>query len=188
MSLFSYIAFPRKVDLSTYESNINALKKYKIGELVWNKNEYRIERGSANDGVRFTDCGSIPWNSHLNGLYIMEDKTLATFKRCFKNKHIYLLEGSLNYNGSRNINDTTGLIASLLEHIIVEIEVCRKQLYELAERNLREGEFIEIYSEHTNHMDFDLGPPSKELIISADEILYSMELDLYDRLRIVINR
>jgi len=193
MSKVSYIAFPRRIDTTTIESGVIALKSYLVGELIWGSDGKSVIRNTSNIGIASIDSNELQGGGFFHGLRVSEVTGSPSFKKCFKNKYIYALHGSLNYSGeSRSSSHSckTGteseLVARLTKGLLVNIELCRKQLRDLLIHNLNEGEFVEIYSEFVNHTDFSFGPPKNELLITIGEILFSSELDLTERLRIEI--
>jgi hypothetical protein len=186
MSLFSYIALPREANMSMIENGISALNHYQIGELTWNKKEYRIERNTSGAGGEIINPDKLDGSGLFHGIRLLENNTSTTFNSCFKNRHIYILEGCLDYNGERTISDNSEFFSRLINSILVNIELCRKQLFDLIIQNLNKGEFAEIYSELVNHADFNIGPPLQEIALNANDILFSKELNLADRLKIEI--
>jgi len=192
MSLFSYIAFPREIDLSVFPNNPNnreSLKSYQVGELAWGKNEYRIERNVSGAELEFINFDEgLLCDFFIHGIGIYKDKTSATFKNCFKNKHIYAFEGSLNYNGDCSLGDMSEYSIRMMNSTLVNIELSRKQLFDLILQNLQEGEFVEIYAEIVNHTDFNLGPPLYDLVLNMGDILFSSDLNIKDRLKVVIKK
>ena len=195
MSIFTYMSFPREADVTVLENGTVALKSYKVGELIWGDDGKSVIRNTSGMEAALVDCSKLYGEGFFHGLRVYEDANFSTFKNCFKNKYVYSLEGRLDYSGaphSPNHTYETGaeseFIARLTRGILVNIELCRKQLRDLLIHNLRKGEFAEIYSEVVNDSDFDFGPPSNELILTTDEILFSRELCTKEKLRIEIRR
>jgi len=187
MSRFTYIAFPREADTTVLENGMTALKSYAMGELTWREDGKDVTRNSFNTEGVLVDCSKLEGGGFFHGLRIYDDDTAATFNNCFKNKYIYIFEGTLNYTGDPSLLACTSEFTTrMMKSTLINIELCRKQLCDLLIHNLHEGEFAEIYSEFGNHVNFEFGPPLNELILTTDEILFSEELSIKEKLRIEI--
>ncbi|MCL2199487.1 MAG: hypothetical protein FWB80_11235 [Defluviitaleaceae bacterium] len=193
MSVVSYISFPREVDTSALEDGMAALKSYKIGELTWGEYGKRIVRSPSGMEGTLIDCNElIEKGIFIHGLAVRDDSEGATFKSCFKNKYIYKFWGGLGYGISQHtpvsMYEESEFISNYVRANLIETELCRKQLRDLLIHNLHEGEFAEIYTDFVHDTDFNFGPPLNELILTTDDILFSSELCLDERLRVEIRR
>ena len=185
MSCFGFVSFPRKVDTTVLENEVITLESYKIGELMLSRDGIGVNPNTDSDLV---SCDKLVKEfGFFHGFRLFEPDMDVTFKECFKNEHIYCFEGNLNYNGAVDLLDNKSeFVIGMLKHTIIDIELCRKQLRDLMIYNLQKGEFIEFYFEFGNHVDFDFGPPLREICLGIDEILFSNELRIEDHLRIEI--
>jgi hypothetical protein len=190
MSQFTYISFPRKVDNTMHENGTIALKSYKLGELIWNKENGNVVRNQSTRSGILVDCSKLMGAGFFHGLRVIEDMENAVFENCFKNRHIYALEGCcVSFNGDLALfNETSEFVVNMLESALINIELCRKQLRDLLKHNLQKGEFAEIYSESISDSDFNFGPPLSKMLLTVDEILFSQKFTLDDKLRIKIRR
>jgi|GEM_PF-4567569 len=192
MSLFSYIAFPREIDASLLktdiESGIKALNYYKMGELMWNEENGSVVCNPFSRGGEIIDCSKLS-RFFIHGIRVFEDISNATLENCFKNKNIYGFQGSVSFRGDLNLfKEHSEFTIDMMKSSLLNIELCRKQLRDLLLNNLEKGEVAEIYSEMVSGTNFNLGPPLKKLFLTVDEILFSQDIDLSDRLKIEIRK
>jgi len=115
----------------------------------------------------------------LKGVGIgISDKEDATFTNCFINPCIYNLHTILP---PEYYTDTGHIIDDNLDNQAIRKKLktradrwqsCYQQgLYDFIHINLEIGEFVEIYSGWTDHVNYDFGPPKSEIAINLDNLL-----------------
>ena len=205
MSLFSYIAFPRQVDISCLKSKFDKTKVFTIAEI----------RGAEVGTQIKSDLSELPDGLHVylgdllndaQGTQIYENRE-ASFDAVFTNQFVYsfqatfelldaerYLEECISYfnddvidNGDMRESDYIDFAHSMIKYNRDTVAVCRKQLHELIQINTHLNEFIEIYSEYVDHINFNLGPPKGITTLHLSQVLTSELLRNEDNLKIEIH-
>ena len=160
MSSMSYIAFP------------NQLKAFRLSEIKGKEKDYGInyDISGYQNQYMFLFPNSSPEESHV----VIVDKKKATFRKCFINKYIYIISIDLPYIQMDTIKKIVDKKFKLceLEQFVEEKWLRYKQIqYNFISENLNSGEFAEVYSVWTDHVNFDFGPPKLEYTMTLDEFL-----------------
>ena len=163
MSYFSYIAFPRK------------LKTIRFFDIQGKEKDYGINYDTTNfrkDILLFPDIS--PDENHI----VLVDKKEATFNDCFKNPfiyeyHVYIPNNYHHLTSNIITSKSDGKIKTTeLERIANEKWFLYKKVqYNFIILHAQIGEFVEIYTEMTDHVNFNLGPPASKSIVSSDEFM-----------------
>ena len=205
MSLFYYIAFPRKADTKCLKSKYDKSKSVKVKDIKGTKWE-REYGGGSDDALVY--LGNI---SDLQELFIYEKQLGVTLKRVFENEYIYSMDAKFK-SPEPLIPDAS--IEELLDEIekqdgvrmtreeyfkqsgehrknlakmnMSHVARCRKQLYDLVKFNTTLDETVEIYCGLVNESNFKFGPPKEIISLTIGEILTSELLDLRKGLKIEI--
>ena len=209
VSLLSYIAFPREVEMSCLKSMIDRSKMVKIKDLkgtIWEKNYI----GLPDDLVVY-----IGNSSDSDELQIYEKDPHISFKKVFENRFIYRINAKFSvYKPEVNMAemDIEGILKSIQEYdgtsmtkedflkqseeLGVELEKrnkrhvtrCRKQLYDLVKFNTDFGEKVEIFCGWVRTPNpVKLGPPKEKIVIGLNDVLTSELLCLQHKLKIEIH-
>jgi len=173
MSVVEYIAFPKELKKSSKVvpiSDLNSEKdKYGLFNYTYEKSGQRL------DGYVY-----YPLSSHSDGCFGVSfvDKGRATFTDYFKNPFIYKLhKGHLpdyqerlsaifmrqKWQELKELNDKLG-------------SFIQQMLYESLNLILDVGEFVEICTIFSNHIDYNYGQPTSERIINLSELLISCNI------------
>ena len=155
MSFFTYIAFPRE------------LKAFRLRDIKGREKEYGINYDTNNyreDIVLFPNAS--PEESSI----AISDKKDATFKDCFKNTYIYKL--GIDTCCNEQLSDTLKKIYELeAEEKSTKLKLLYDQiLSDFIVQNINLGEFVEMYSEFVNHIDFNLGSPVFEYEVELKDL------------------
>ena len=179
MSYFDYIAFPRE------------LKAFPLSDIKGKEKDYGINYDISkfrNDILVYAD---MPLDEpHM----IIYDKKEATFKNCFKNPFIYEFCVCLPPNTDWLTIMQSDLDAESKEKELEESAKWRWLLHkqvlcDFISQNIDAGEFAEIYTECTDHIHFDLGPPDSECAFSIEEFLNLPPPEtIYDKRKTTIYR
>lgn len=200
MSMFSYISFPVKVDKNCLKSSFDKSKAFTVAELkktaLANQFEQNLKRLPDELNVYLGDF------SDLQGISIF-DTDGESFNNVFENKYVYCFEASFKtakkhnsriygrvYEQKEKQSQQDAFIAKIFGNAQDHDMLCRKQLYDIIQLNLRIGEKIEIYSEHISGMicSHDFGPFEQKIILESKQILISEQLRLEDKVKIEIVR
>lgn len=189
MSLLTYISFPREVDTSCLISRIDKSKSFNVGKIRGTELEkqIKIDIGKLPDEFNIYVGDTSDWNGlALSGKGV---ETL-TFNNVFANQYIYWLYSHCTpfrayYNGDES--DLSEDALKVIRNVKENVAVCRQQLYDTVQLNIKPDEIVEIYSEWANHKSI-YGPPVEERIIDAEQIFSSESLNLLERVKIVIQR
>jgi len=168
MSSFSYISFPREVDISSLQSKVDESKMSTIGEI----------RGTEFD----TGCiENLP--DHLNvylgdfadfhGIQIF-DRGEAEFDNVFTNKYIYSFQAAFKFNDA----EEDDIINKIFGNHNDNAALCRRQLYDIVKKNIRPNEVVEIFTGLVDGIKFDFGPPKVKIIFDLEEVHTSEMLEL----------
>ena len=161
MSCYSYISFP------------NELKAFRLPDIKGKEKDFGIYY---NTGGFREDILLFPDFSPSESCIVIIDKKQTTFNDCFKNPYTYEFHVYLppDYRLINLAKEDLGNKERALkqEKIATEIWASHKHaLYAFISRNLNIDEFVEIYTERLNHMNFKLGPPESECDINLREFL-----------------
>jgi len=164
MSRISYIAFPR------------ALNAFLLSDIEGKERDFGITyntEGYRKDIYLFSDFQPDDGSS----ITIVDIKG-ATFGDCFTNKFIYELYGGVPYDLMRK---SSKIAASDLDEEIMRQEFenlsniirlsLTRSIHDFIQRNTEKGEFVEIYRVWTDHIHFNFGSPTCEVIIELGELL-----------------
>jgi len=172
MSVEYYIslpAVPKALTILDYESNKKKAGLYHgISEPPNNHYEYYVY---------------LPSNSSSDGsnLTFSDKPDAVTFKDCFKNPLVFTFfhgmlpsyreQESHIFCTCQNPMNEDALVTEL-EKLNEKNDLWRRQvLYEALDLILDDGEFVEIYTLSTNHVDFNYGPPASERVIELRHVL-----------------
>ena len=155
MSYYDYIAFP------------NELNAVRLSEAKGKEKEYGINYDISDYRNQYMFL--FPDLSPMESNIIIVDKKEATFRDCFKNKFIYYFCVDLRcrrWNIAKNLDEESK--ENLANEHWLEYQ---KVQYNFIFKNLNSGEFAEIYTVRTDHVNFDFGPPKIEYTMTLDEFL-----------------
>ena len=163
MSLFSFIFFPRKVDMEHFKGLVTETGVYDLNDL---------------EKYSFI-------NKTLLGVYLHESEK-AYFKGTFRNKYYYILSVNSFHdpNHVKSIKEQLDMGLEItdkkaLEHLI-NASLFLNLLYSIIDRNINNGEFVEIYSEWlSDEWKYVWGPPKKTIELSLNDILSFGTLDIF---------
>ena len=171
MSFVDYISLPSKPKVPPLSDFENSEKKAGLyhGKGCYQNNYYEYYM------YLFSD--SSPTDNE--NLAFSEQIKVAMFKDCFKNPLVYGFSSGM-IPGFRDqfdeivhggiFNEETRKIE--LEKLYDRLDYWQRQmLYETVDSILDIGEFIEILTVITNHVDFNYGPPTSERTISLEDVL-----------------
>jgi hypothetical protein len=162
MSLISYISFPRK------------LNAFRVSDIAGREEEFGID-------YDISDCASNLYlfpdfplkESHI----VIKDKKTAIFKDCFKNPFIYefYIEIPLDFDIRRSeivfqCSDDEVKQRELRQLEDKENLLYNQSLYDFLLRNLRVGEFAEIYTAWHDHVNYNFETPTSECVINLEDI------------------
>jgi hypothetical protein len=185
MSVFSFISFPRKVDTSCLKSRVDKSKHFLLGDIKGTEIENQVldvfrQRSTKDIPITLEDLRNLPDEvgvylgdiSDYHGISIL-DQCGATFNDVFANPFIYDFYGEFtNYNHRSNTD--SDFIRRLKEGVYDNDTLCRQQLCDVVQANLKPNEFIELYADWIDdNNSFNFGPPEYHTVIDAEQILTS---------------
>ena len=188
MSLYSFIFFPRELD----EKNLRKIlpeHNYSYDEL--SKLPFIKEE-------HLDNLGDIMGNETFPGIGLMRE-TRSEFKGGFQNKFCYILSHYL-YFDTDEMDMTRNFIAGRdydLPYLagslnrLIETRLEHHQLYEVIDKNISSGEFVEIYNEWLSEEWKDVwGPPKETRSFSLDDVLdeKKFDLDICEWKKYIINK
>jgi len=208
MSYFSYIAFPRKVDISCLESKFDKSKAFTVGEIRGTDLEKQWEAHNGGSLAELPDELGVYFGDFYNdflGIEILDIYMAIDLDGIFTNPFVYNFEGRFNLlneeellNGYKEIrvqNETEWDEAELLSEVKTAVKnnydnvnFCKKQLYDIARLNLKPNEAIEIYTGWMGNDKSKFKPLKNTIEIDVEDIFELSQLDLVDRTKIVIKR
>jgi len=172
MSAEYYISLPKTPKtfaLSSYESNGKKVGLYNgVGCVNNNSYEYYVYLPSNS-------------SSYESNLAFSNKLDAVTFKDCFKNPFAFtFFHGMMpSYREQENhifctcrnpLNEAA--LQTALSELNEKNDLWKRQmLYEALDLILDDGEFAEIYTVSTNHVDFNYGPPASERVIELRHVL-----------------
>ena len=215
MSLFSYIAFPRKVDTSCLKSMVDRSKELKVKDTKGTQWESWYSSLPEDIAVYVGDPRDF-WE-----LQVWEKDSREMFIGVFENNNIYAMNARLGiyppnldavikksrYSkeellyyaslGKREVSgnskkDNQYLIRDKVKRMLEESFLwyplrCTKQLYDLTKLNTNPGEIVEVYSEWIDgRSSFTFGPPREIVKLGIEDMFTSGLLSLEDGLKIEI--
>jgi len=123
------------------------------------------------------------------------DEHNAIFKNVFTNQHIYAFLGNFRLDSHINVDiypmDETirDYARRIKTRHIDDAVICRRQLYDIVQLNIKPNEIVELYSALVdNRNSFEFGPPEEERRIDAEQIMRSNLLDVQENVKIEIYR
>ena len=168
MSLYSFIFFPREIDMPHFKSLVNENGIYHFNDL---------DKYSFFDKDFLTKHLKLASSEMFGGVYIHRAGRL-NFKGEFKNKYYYELSVNSTFNPKRAESIEKRLlngkdIDSVSDlRCYINAKMVSNLLYHIIDHNLKEGEFVEIYSEWLDEeWKYVWGPPKKDVSIRLDELL-----------------
>jgi len=201
MSSFSYIAFPREVDTSILKSKFDKSKTRTVGEIRGTELGRQYENLPDDMNVYLGD-----WND-FHGLQIF-DRGDVSFNSVFTNKYIYglqavfkLLDAEEFLSASKKIYETTNdnpeysedehmaFSQGMIKDNKDNVTICRQQLYDIVQHNIKIGEVVEIYTDWVDSRNiFNFGPPAEIKEMDIKQISTSELLDLQENVMLEIRR
>ena len=188
MSLYSFIFFPRELDEKKLHEIISA-QQYSYASL----SKYTFFKEEHLDKVE-----DIMGNETFPGIGLMRE-TRSEFKGGFQNKFCYILSHYL-YFDTDEMDMTRNFIAGRdydLPYLagslnrLIETRLEHHQLYEVIDKNISSGEFVEIYNEWLSEEWKDVwGPPKETRSFSLDDVLdeKKFDLDICEWKKYIINK
>ena len=188
MSLYSFIFFPRELDEKKLHEIISA-QQYSYASL----SKYTFFKEEHLDKVE-----DIMGNETFSGIYLTRE-TRSEFKGSFKNKYCYILSHYL-YFKKDDIDRAKKFIEcpdydlhypELYLETLIETRLEHHQLYEVIDKNISSGEFVEIYNEWLSEEWKDVwGPPKETRSFSLDDVLdeKKFDLDICEWKKYIINK
>lgn len=137
-------------------------------------------------------------NETFTGIYLMRE-TRSKFKGGFKNKYCYILSHHLYYKKD-DIETAKKIIEcpdydisypKLYLETLIETRLEHYQLYNVIDKNISSGEFVEIYNEMLHEEWKDVwGPPKETRSFSLDDVLdeKKFDLDICEWKKYIINK
>ena len=188
MSLYSFIFFPRKLDEKKLHEIISA-QQYSYASL----SKYPFFKEEHLDRVE-----DIMGNETFSGIYLTPE-TESKFKGSFKNKFCYILSHHLYYDTNKTdmakkfieCRDDAPANAERYLDILIKTRLEHYQLYEVIDKNISSGEFVEIYNEWLSEEWKDVwGPPKETRIFSLYNVLdeKKFDLDICEWKKYIINK
>jgi hypothetical protein len=207
MSLFSYIAFPRPVDKSCLKSAFDKSKAFTVGEIRGTDLEKQIPGGISdqlpdNVNVYLGDMSDF-WGMNIF------DKRDESFQNTFKNEFIYCLEADFNFGsqdefirqsmeiyrnsakeerGGQTEAEFMEFARQIADDKKARAALCRQQLYDIFQLNVKPNESIEIYSVWLGENSGAFAPPTEIRVIDITQVLSSDLLDLQEYVKLEISR
>ena len=188
MSLYSFIFFPRELDEKKLHEIIS-VHQYSYASL----SKFPFFKEEHLDKVE-----DIMGNETFTGIYLMRE-TRSKFKGGFKNKYCYILSHHL-YFKKDDIDTAKKIIEcpdydisypKLYLNILIKTRLEHYQLYNVIDKNISSGEFVEIYNEILHEEWKDVwGPPKETRSFSLDDVLdeKKFDLDICEWKKYIINK
>jgi len=209
MSLFSYISFPRAVDIRCLSLAFDKMRAFTVGEINGTEME-KLVCGSISDSPDNLSLNFSESTSNLlaafQGVRIYENRN-ASLSNIFTNPFAYCLEATFDLiDIEEYFNEVTDVLCSgadndvtsytegidfahkLVKHNIEDVALCRKQLAELIKHNTRTNEIVEIYAQWVSGFveDYNFGPAERKVIITLEQVPNSDFPVINDKTLVVI--
>jgi hypothetical protein len=210
MSIFSYISFPREVDLSGIQNKVDKTKVHFVKDIRGTELEKQWESQNGGCVSDLPDDAYVylgDWDD-FQGISLSE--RINIISNCvFVNQYVYHLGADFRFENVEermktikeefyrfneiypNEQSEKEFVNMIQENIIKMNEnsaLCRKQLYDTVQLNIEQDEVVEIFSEYADN-EIGATPPEKERIMDLEEILASKVLNnLEENVKIIIRR